>query len=196
MRSAHQVLQWQLTRRDAYSLRLMDRNGDGVTTNDEVKAGLPATPSAVYGLLEPYLNTSGSWQPADLERLIEAQSESYEKLRESALSEPDAAAYPSAENPVSSYGWWKSWFTDDVANADRLAKWGVPALLHYGSTDSQTPPSLEAQVAIEKLGTNILVRVHKDLGYSLGHHVLLGPIDDSAPQSLVADINIAVASCD
>ena len=80
--------------------------------------------------------------------------------------------------------------------ADRLSIWSIPAALHYGSRDSQTPPNFEATLALDRLNDDITVRIHKDLGHSLGDHVLLGPISDEALAAIVSDAILLIEACD
>lgn len=138
MESPRAVFHWQSTERDAYSLGLMDSNRDGRITNAEVRTNWMNTPSAVFGMLQPFEHPEGSWSQADLTTLRSNQERIYGTGKAEVIAKSDAAPYPDAKNAFASYQWWKSWYLDDVSSALRLARWKSPLILHYGDKDSQT----------------------------------------------------------
>jgi hypothetical protein len=144
LRSPAEVVRWQLTERDAYSLKLMDADGDSVTTNAEVEANWRRTPSAVSENLRPYLNPAGRWTAEDLQSVKTVQGTIYDQVRTAAFALADAAPYPNAATPMAQASWWKSWFTDETPVAEMFSFWRVPFSFHWGAIDSQTPPEFEA----------------------------------------------------
>lgn len=176
---------WQLTERDAFSLRMMDADGDGVTTNEEVRAGWQATPSAVTGTIAPYLHSNGQWTAEALGRLVQTKDANYQIGKTLALAMDPTAPYPNADTPMAQYSWWQNWYTDDVPVAKKLAAWDVPLLLYYGTKDSQVRYELQRPAAAV-LGDRAEIHILPDLGHSLGHDVVLGPMDEAAADALVA----------
>src|SRR6202000_907459 len=120
------------------SLKMMDADHDGVTTNDEVEANWRTTPYAAADNLGPLLNPNGRWTAADLDRVAKAQTAAYEQTKAAALAQPDDAPYPNAAAAFASYQWWKSWFLDDAPAAKNLSAWKTRFIFHYGTYDSQT----------------------------------------------------------
>lgn len=193
MESKLAVVRWQLTGRDAESLRMMDTDGDGRITNEEVRANWTRTPSAVFGRLEPFLHPEGVWTAADLEQLEMNQSTVYEMTRTQSLAMADDAPYPSAAAPAFSYGWWKSWFTDDQPIATRFARWRTPMILHYGEIDSQVRENRQRAAAEGVLASGQATFVsHADRGHSLGEDILMGPIDETIAEQMADQ---AAAAC-
>jgi pimeloyl-ACP methyl ester carboxylesterase len=186
LQAPRDVFRWQVAERDAFSLRMMDADGDGITTNEEVRAGLSGTPSAVYGALKPYLHPLGKWSPQAISRFVVAQKANYQVARLQALAKPPAAPYPNAETPMAQYSWFQSWYTDDVPVAEKLGAWDVPMLFYYGDRDSQVRYEFQQPVAGALLGSRAEIHVLPGLGHSLGPHVLLGPMDADVADELVA----------
>ena len=177
--SPQAVLRWQMSKRDAFSLRAMDVNRDGKTTAAEVDAHWRETPSSAFDMLAPFLPPDGeAWTDKDITQVEVVQDRIYEQARLAALKLDDSAPYPNLVTPMARSSWWKSWFTDDIPAAKLLAKWQhTPIYFHWGSIDSQTPPSLNERVAREWLGRRAILAVHPGLGHSLGAHALYAPID-------------------
>lgn len=180
------VFRWQLSERDGFSLHQMDADGDGVTTNEEVREGLSGTPSGVFGKLQPYLHPSGKWTPGAIARTVAGQKINYELGKLQALAMPPTAPYPDAKTPMAQYRWFQNWYTDDVPVAAKLAAWNVPMLLYYGDRDSQMRYEFQKPVAEAFLGNRAEVHILPGLGHSLGPHVLFGPMDEAAADALVA----------
>lgn len=196
MESPSDIVRWQIAGRDVDSLKLMDTDRDGVTTNDEVRANLFRTPSGAHGKLEPFLHPAGAWTANDLAQLQETQTKIYEGLKLEILAHADSEPYPDADNAFASYQWWKSWFLDQQPTAALLARWAVPVSLHYGDKDSQTPAGRQSAAASAHLdAAKLKIQVHADRGHTLGSDVLFGPIDE-AIAARIADEAAAVAkSC-
>lgn len=193
MQSPVEVLRWQTSGRDAWSLEAMDADGDGVTTNAEVEANWRRTPSSVFNRIEPLLAPDGSWTAEDIAQVRQVQAGVHARLREQALAQPDDAPYPSALMAFSPYEWWKSWFVDEAPVARRLAAWDAPVRLHYGELDSQTAAELQLAAAREALPPGrVSAVIHPDRGHSLGEHVLMGPIDEALADQLARE---AAAAC-
>ena len=186
LQAAADVFRWQLSERDGFSFHQMDADGDGVTTNEEVRDALSGTPSGVYGKLEPYLHPSGKWTPEAIARTVAAQKINYEVGKLQALAMPPTAPYPDAKTPMAQYSWFQNWYTDDVPVAEKLAAWNVPMLLYYGDRDSQVRYEFQQPVAEAFLGNRAEVHMLPGLGHSLGPHVLFGPMDEAAADALVA----------
>lgn len=173
------AVRWQMTARDADSLMMMDSDHDGRITNEEVRANWMKTPSAVFGRLEPFLHPQGAWTAEDLNLLRTNQSTLYAAELSRVQALPDDVPYPSAQAPVFSSGWWKSWFTDDKPVAARFAQWSTPMILHYGELDSQVREDRQRAAAEGVLAPEQVVFVaHPDRGHSLGEETLMGPIDE------------------
>ncbi|WP_339871606.1 hypothetical protein [uncultured Brevundimonas sp.] len=187
------AVRWQSTGRDADSLAMMDTNGDGTVTNDEVRANWMNTPSAVFGVLAPFLHPNGAWTPADLAQLRTTQAALYEQAKTAAMALDDSDPYPSAAAPAFSASWWKSWMTDDEPLAARFARWRSPMILHYGALDSQVREDRQ-RAAAEGILPDEQVRFvsHPGRGHSLGTEALLGPVD-----AVIADqiADEAAAAC-
>lgn len=196
MESPAAIVRWQLTGRDVHSLKLMDADHDGTTTNREIRDNLARTPSAVHGKLEPYFHPSGGWKAEDIAALRATQLAIYDKVRKEVLTHPDTDIYPDAEQAFASYQWWKSWFIDGKPAADLLARWSVPIVLHYGDKDSQTPAPQQITAAKASLPADKLtVHVHADRGHTLGDDVVLGPIDESIADRIAEEAAAVASSC-
>ncbi|HEY0012657.1 MAG TPA: hypothetical protein VGB79_07365 [Allosphingosinicella sp.] len=195
MRSPIELLRWQMSERDVYSLRHMDEDGDGRITTAEVERNWRKTPSSAFDLIEPLKHPSGAWGAADLEAVGRAQAALYEQQRQAALALDDAAPYPNATTPMARASWWKSWFTDAQPVGGRLARWNVPVYLHYGEIDSQTPPHNEAAAARTHLGARAIVTVHPARGHSLGEHALFGPMDEAIADRIAVEAREAARGC-
>lgn len=192
LQSPVEVVRWQVSGRDAWSLELMDADGDGVTTNAEVEANWRRTPSAVFNRLEPLLADNGAWSAEDIARVREIQAGAYEGARGLALAQPDDAPYPSALSAFAPYEWWKSWFLDETPVAARLAGWDAPVRVHYGEIDSQTVAAMQIEAGQAHLDGRFSAEVHPGRGHSLGEHVLMGPIDEALADQLARE---AAAAC-
>jgi hypothetical protein len=179
MESPVATLRWQIAERDAHSLELMDANRDGVTTNDEVRANIAATPSGAHGQLEPYLHPSGAWTREEIASVRAQQAAAYEQAKKETLAVPDGHPYPSVDAPFAAYQWWKSWYSDEQPAAELLARWPAPVILHYGDKDSQTPATIHGAAATKFLTGRLRTEVHTGRGHTLGPDVLLGPIDEA-----------------
>lgn len=189
LESPLEVLRWQLTNRDRDSLLMMDENKDGFTSNEEVEKNWVHTPSAVFNRPDLLKHPSGEWTEKELESVVENQTELYEKQRKDALARSDSDYYPNTEMPLASYQWWKSWFVDDATVASRLVGWGGNLILHYGHRDSQVRFARQKR-AIEKAKLlNVSYYEYKNLGHSLGDHVLFGPIDALALEQIIEKID-------
>ena len=180
------VFKWQLTERDAFSLRMMDENADGTVTTREVERGWRETPSAVFNMVEPFRHPSGRWTPEDIDNVVVAQTQLYEQTRADALAMDDTAPYPDANTPMAAYSWWKHWYTDEAPIAGKLAVWDMPILLYYGTKDSQVRYEFQQPAAAEALSGRAEIHILPGLGHSLGPDVLTGPMDDAAANALVA----------
>jgi hypothetical protein len=186
-------VRWQSTGRDADSLMMMDADGDGTVTNEEVRANWMNTPSAVFETLAPFLHPNGAWTPADLDQLRANQTALYEQGKTAALALGDADPYPSAAAPVFSGSWWKSWFTDDEPLAIRFAHWRSPMILHYGDRDSQVREDRQRAAAEGVLPAGQVRFVsHPGRGHSLGTESLMGPIDEAIADRIADE---AAAAC-
>jgi hypothetical protein len=196
MESPAAIVRWQLSERDIHSLKLMDTDGDGTTTNGEIRANLARTPSAVHGKLEPYFHPSGRWKADDIAALRAIQLAIYDKVRKEVLTHPDDDVYPDADQAFASYQWWKSWFLDERPAAELLARWRVPIILHYGDKDSQTPAPQQIAAAKAFLPADkVAVHVHADRGHTLGDDVVLGPIDVAIADGIAEEAAGAAAAC-
>jgi hypothetical protein len=193
MESPAAIVRWQLTGRDIHSLKLMDADGDGTTTNYEIRANLARTPSAVHGKMEPYFHPAGAWKAEDIAALSATQLAIYDKVRAEVLTHPDGDPYPDADQAFASYQWWKSWFLDERPAAELLARWRVPISLHYGDKDSQTLAPLQIAAAKAFLPADMLTtQIHANRGHTLGDDVVLGPIDAAIADRIAEE---AAAAC-
>lgn len=186
------AVKWQSTGRDADSLLMMDEDGDGVVTNDEVRRNWQTTPSGVFGRLEPFLQPDGAWSAEEIASVRTVQTTLYEQARTAALAQADNAPYPNAQTPAFSYGWWKSWCTDERPIAPMFAAWGAPMTLHYGSLDSQVREDHQRRAASGVLAPDRVRFVsHDGRGHSLGSEVLLGPIDEAIADQIAEEAEAA-----
>ena len=196
MESPAAIVRWQLTGRDVHSLKLMDVDQDGTTTNLEIRDNLARTPSAVHGKMQPYFHPSGAWKPDDVAALSATQRSIYDKLRAEVLTHADADIYPDVEQAFASYQWWKGWFTDEKPAAELLAKWPAPIILHYGDKDSQTHAPLQIAAAKAALpAEKLTIHVHAGRGHTLGDDVVLGPIDVAIADRIADEAAAAMAAC-
>lgn len=195
--SPQAVLRWQISKRDAFSLRRMDVNNDGKTTAAEVDAHWRETPSSAFDLLAPLLPPDGeAWTDKTIAQVEVVQSGLYEQANSAALKLDDSAPYPNSTTPMAKSSWWKSWFTDDIPAAKLLAKWEkTPIYFHWGSNDSQTPPSLNEPVAREWLGQRAVLVVHPGLGHSLGAHALYAPMDTKVADEIANEAASLARKC-
>lgn len=189
------IVRWQMTGRDADSLRLMDANGDGRTTNAEAEANWRKTPSSAFDLLDPFKHPSGAWTQADIAEVTVKQAAIYETQKKAALAVADTAPFPNTATPMARYSWWKSWFLDDTPLAARLASWRVPVSLHYGAFDSQTPATRNVSAARAALGDRVRTVVHAGRGHSLGEHALFGPMDEALADGIAKEIAAVAGTC-
>jgi Alpha/beta hydrolase family len=188
LESPKTVFKWQLSGRDAYSLRKMDTNGDGITTNAEVEANWMNTPSAVFNTKAPFIHPNGQWTGEDIKAVLEAQGAYYEQAKTTALAMDDAAPYPNAKRPMAQYSWWKHWYQDDTPVAQNLANWNSKFIFYNGDIDSQVVATRQKKAIEAHLKGRAVQKVMPGLGHSLGHHVLLGPMDNAAANALSHDI--------
>lgn len=195
LESPRTIFHWQRTGRDAHSLRMMDADGDGRTTNEEVQANFMRTPSGVWETVAPFLSPTGAWDAAMIDSLPALQEVMiYTPERAQILAQPGAAPFPNAQTPMASYAWIQSFFTDETPIAAHLARWNAPMIFHYGSYDSQTVAERQ-QAAAAPLGQRARFIVHPNRGHSLGEHPLYGPIDEALADQLAADAANAATSC-
>jgi alpha-beta hydrolase superfamily lysophospholipase len=118
--------------------------------------------------------------------------EYYEQQRAEVLSHADAEPWPTADNPMTSFEWFKNWFVDDVPFALRLQAWSCAIELHYGTADAQVPPEVQVPLLREYLAGRVEIVVHEGLGHCLGADPSTGPIDADVADALVTS---AVRAC-
>lgn len=194
LESPRSVFHWQRTGRDAHSLRMMDTDGDGRTTNEEVQANFMRTPSGVWETNAPFLSPSGAWEGAMIEALPAMQEAAlYAPERAQILAQADDAPFPNAQTPMASYAWIKSFFTDETPIAQRLARWDAPMIFHYGSYDSQTVAARQQSAAAPLEQARFTI--HPNRGHSLGEHPLFGPIDETLADQIAAEAAEAARGC-
>lgn len=183
-----ETVKWQISGRDVASLKMMDKDGDGRTTNEEVQANWRQTPSGAL-VTEPtlLLQPDGVWTQEDLDAVTRSQLAAYEMVKMQALALDDAAPYPNGATPMAKSIWWKSWFTDTTPMAALLAQWKVPVIAHLGSYDSQTFPDMQLPSARAALGNLLQVKLHPGAGHSLGEHPLMGPMRPELADAIAAD---------
>lgn len=186
---------WNFAERDAWSLRALDGDHDGRTTNAEVEAGLARSPAAVNGVIAPYLHPNGAWTSEDLTRLQTAQSGIYDAYKSATLNQPDNAPWPSAEGPTSTFQWWKSWLLDNTLVATRLAAWAVPVRAHFGELDSQVHIPLQTKAAQDALGDRFSFVIHPDAGHSLGSDPTYGPMRATLADEVADDVREMLTGC-
>ncbi|HYG65300.1 MAG TPA: hypothetical protein VEL74_22150 [Thermoanaerobaculia bacterium] len=100
---------------------------------------------------------------------------------------PGTAPYPDAKTAMAAYSWWKSWFTDDISIATRLAAWQTPMSFHYGTLDSQANADRQ-RAAAGPIASRARFTIHPDRGHTLGPHVLLGPIDEAIADKIADEV--------
>lgn len=188
LESPKTVFKWQLSGRDAYSLHKMDTNGDGITTNAEVEANWMNTPSAVFNTKAPFIHPDGQWAGEDLVKLQDVQEGFYQQAKTIAMAMDDTAPYPNAKRPMAQYSWWKHWYQDDTPVAQNLANWDSKFIFYNGDIDSQVVASRQKKAIEAYLKGRAVQKVMPGLGHSLGHQVLLGPMDTAAANALSHDI--------
>lgn len=186
---------WNLAERDAWSLRAMDADGDGITTNDEVRAGFAASPAAANGSMELYLHPAGRWTAADIDRMEAAWAQVYPQMRDATLATDDAAPWPSADAPSGNMQWWKSWYQDTTPVAANLARWSLPVTVHLGDRDSQTHVPLQRAAGEAHLGDRLTFRLHADVGHTLGAHPTYGPVRADLAEAMADDMVAALSAC-
>lgn len=192
MESPKDVLHWQMAERLPTSIESLDRDGDTVITNDEIRAGWEMTPGAAGGL-DAMLNPAGRWTDTDLQALRVKQQAFYEEQMRDAFAHADNAPYPNAETVVGPYQWWKSWFTDSTPNAVNLARWDTSFHFHYGAIDSQTnAPRQQAAARAALSPAKLEITVHPGVGHALGRHPALGPVEEHIAD-LIAEQAAAIA---
>lgn len=186
---------WNLAERDSWSLRAMDVDGDGVTTNDEVRANIPKTPAAVHGVIEPYLAPDGVWSSDDIAELDRRWAAAYPLLKAQMLAAPDEAPWPTAEAPSGAMEWAKSWYLDEQPVAANLARWSVPVFVHLGERDSQTHAPLQRAAGEEWLGDRLTLSVHAGVGHTLGAHPTYGPMQGDLADQIADEMVEALKGC-
>lgn len=184
MRAPKTILHWQMVERDPFSIRMLDEDGDGIVSNEDVRAGYKRTPAAPSAI-ETLLSETGFWDAAGLARLRAERQAAYDEVARTARDTDDMTPYPNTETAVAAFEWWKSWFIDDETVAERVARWGVPLSLHYGSLDSQTNEPLERAAAEAALSPDLLtITVHPGVGHGLGPDPSIGPMDETLADAL------------
>ena len=193
MESKASVVRWQSVDRDAESLLMMDGDGDGMVTDEEIRANFSNTPAGVLEDPAPLLNPAGRWTSGDIAGLRAEQAAAFARETEDLANHADDAPYPDAEGPIASWRWWKSWFTDDTPIAVRFSRWSSPLILHYGSRDSQVREDRQraAVQGILPAGQARFVS-HPGRGHTLGSDVLLGPMDPAIADQIAGE---AAAAC-
>jgi hypothetical protein len=186
---------WNLTERDSWSLRMMDADEDGITTNEEVRAGLATTPAAVNGVVEPYLAPDGGWTADDIAELDRQWQTAWPIFRDQALAMDDAAPWPTADQAAGSWQWGKSWYSDETAVAANLARWDGPVIAHLGDRDSQTHAPLQREAGERFLGSRVTFVLHSGVGHTLGDHPTYGPVRPDLADGMADQIAAALRSC-
>ncbi|HWS26901.1 MAG TPA: hypothetical protein VN259_10075, partial [Xanthomonadales bacterium] len=77
MESKASVVRWQSVDRDAESLLMMDGDGDGMVTDEEIRANFSNTPAGVLEDPAPLLNPAGRWTSGDIARLRAEQAAAF-----------------------------------------------------------------------------------------------------------------------
>ena len=186
---------WNLTERDSWSLKVMDADGDGITTNEEVRAGLALTPASVYGMLEPYLAPDGSWTAEDIAEIDRRWVQFYPAMREQELALGDETEWPTAEQPMGSMQWAKSWYVDDTPVAASLARWDAPVIVHMGDRDSNTHPPLQKEAGERFLGGRLTFVLHPGVGHTLGESPTFGPMRPELADGIADELAAALRRC-
>lgn len=196
MESPLQIMLWQSSERDAFSLEMMDADRDGTVTNDEVRANWLRTPSSVAGQLDPLLHPSGAWTAGEIAEVRKVQAALFAVAKAEALARADTEPFIDPENVLASYQWRKSWYLDETPAASALARWGAPVSLHYGELDSQTNAATQTAAANAHFGQGkFKLQVYPGRGHTLGEHVLLGPIDETIADAIAEEAAAIAPSC-
>lgn len=188
---------WNFVDRIPFSLRALDGDSNGEITDAEIDLAWMRTPAAVELRRENFLHPTGRWTEADINYFAGLKAQMFDQMRSQVLAMDDSAAWPSAETPMGTFQWWKSWFTDDVPVARRLSAWrGTPVSLFYGSLDSQTHPPLQIEAAETELGGDgLAIRILPGLGHSLGESVAYGPVEEATADEIVRSIRDGARQC-
>ncbi|HRJ62847.1 alpha/beta hydrolase [Brevundimonas sp. UBA2416] len=193
LESKASVIRWQSVDREPDALLMMDDDGDGMVTDEEIRANFRETPAGIYEDPAPLLAPDGSWTAADIAGARAEGAAWYAREVAALANHADDAPYPDAEQPLASWRWWKSWFLDDTPNAVRLSRWPSPLIFHYGSRDSQVREDRQRIAAEGILPAGQLRFVsHPDRGHTLGHDALLGPMDEAIADQIADQ---AAAAC-
>ena len=128
-------------------------------------------------------------------RLESEQSTVYDAFRTATLAQPDETPWPSADSPISTFQWWKSWLNDDTPIAARLASWPVKVRAHFGELDSQVHIPLQIKAAQVALGGRFSYAVHANAGHSLGFDPTYGPMREDLANEVADDIRDVLTSC-
>jgi hypothetical protein len=108
----------------------------------------------------------------------------YEQYRAEALAHADDDPWPHEEGPLASFGWWRTWFLDDVPVGLRLQPWQERCELHYGGADAQVPADVQVPL-VESLLPGARAVVHPGRGHTLGNDPQVGPMDPDVIDQLV-----------
>ena len=122
----------------------------------------------------------------------------YEEFRTKALSIPEDAVYPHAEDDalpdfvLASNGWWKQWFVDDTSALSLLEDFSGQLAFHFGEIDRQFSAQLEVTRIANgqnSLSTLPQVTLHPARGHAFATgKPIAGPMDDEAEEILVEQI--------
>ncbi|WP_454719004.1 alpha/beta hydrolase [Caulobacter segnis] len=188
---------WNFVERIPFSLRQLDANHDGLTSNDEIGSSWQRTPAAVELKLENFVHPSGQWKSEDIRAFEGLKAAQFEAIEKEVLAKADTDPWPSSDAPMASYQWWKSWFLDDVAIAERLSRWPQTRFnFFYGDLDSQARPDRQIAAAEHYLPGNMLhVTRIPDRGHTLGKDVAYGPMDEAIADKIADEVAKATADC-
>ncbi len=189
------ILKWQVIDRYVEAVMAWDRNADGRVTSEEVRTGYSEDGifSGVGILVDELLPSGNGWTESSLRAFFTSR---YLEMKSEALATDDAVSYPrpslELEFVIASNAWWKQWFTDEVGTLDLFRNYHGRLAYHLGEIDSQCPGGRQLEFARSRLGG-----FHQEPSFVLhpnrGHNLrsgdsLMGPMDESALESLVHDL--------
>jgi pimeloyl-ACP methyl ester carboxylesterase len=186
---------WQRVWREADSLRSMeDSHGD--VSASVLKDRWSHTPVGVFPFNEAYVPKSGRLTKDEIDRDPQQWQAIYDRERADALGHADNEPYSAQGTPISSYAWWKQWFSDWRPVASRLSDFEGRVLLFYGAKDSQTPPQRQEPLAREfMIRAKLGISVYEDRGHTLGDHPLFGPLGHKERGNLVQQVHDLALGC-
>jgi pimeloyl-ACP methyl ester carboxylesterase len=188
LESPASLVRWFRVGRKPDGIAAMNANGDGLVTNEEIRAG-HATGMLSFYPIEGLLPKSGQWTQDDLKKMAEENQVRFEELRKEVFSHPASEPQPVDDGRVeASWGKVQDMLQLEKSMAEHLSAYRGGIICISGSNDAQVPLTRQRR-AYEELASRfarpIEFIVLPGLGHVLGPNPTVGPMDPAAQEKVV-----------